>query len=53
MSEFCNAVLGGVGARRGTRPDYPVDTTSAGLLAGVDEQLDCALRLAEGGTAPK
>jgi C-terminal processing protease CtpA/Prc len=53
MSEYWNAVQGDDGARRGTRPDYPVDTTAAGLLAGVDEQLDCALRLAEGGTAPK
>jgi hypothetical protein len=49
MSEYWNAVPGYEGKRRGTRPDYAVETTSAGVLAGQDEQLDRALKLAENG----
>ena len=49
MSEYWNAVPGYDGKRRGTRPDYAVETTSAGVLAGQDEQLDRALKLAENG----
>jgi hypothetical protein len=46
MSEYWNAVPGYDGTRRGTRPDYPVETTIEGVLAGRDEQLECALKLA-------
>jgi hypothetical protein len=53
MSEYWNAVPGYDGKRRGTRPDYAVETTTAGVLAGVDEQLNCALKLAENGGAAK
>jgi C-terminal processing protease CtpA/Prc len=48
MSEYFNAVPGYDGTRRGTRPDYPVETTTAALLEGKDEQLDYALKLAGG-----
>jgi hypothetical protein len=48
MSEYWNAVPGYDGTRRGTRPDHPVATTVSGLLAGKDEQLDFALKLAGG-----
>ena len=46
MYEYWNAVPGYDGTRRGTRPDYPVETTTSGLLAGEDEQLNRALKLA-------
>jgi hypothetical protein len=53
MSEYWNAVPGYEGKRRGTRPDYAVGTTTDAILAGVDEQLNCALKLAENGGAAK
>jgi C-terminal processing protease CtpA/Prc len=46
MFEYWNAVPGYDGKRRGTRPDYTVETKAANLLRGVDEQLDLALKLA-------
>ncbi|HJZ69181.1 MAG TPA: S41 family peptidase, partial [Blastocatellia bacterium] len=46
MYEYWNAVPGYDGKRRGTRPDYQVETKFANLLRGVDEQLDVALKLA-------
>jgi C-terminal processing protease CtpA/Prc len=46
MLEYWNAVPGYDGKRRGTRPDYPVETKTANLLRGVDEQLELALKLA-------
>jgi C-terminal processing protease CtpA/Prc len=46
MYEYWNAVPGYDGKRRGTRPDYTVETKAANLLRGVDEQLDLALKLA-------
>jgi len=46
MYEYWNAVPGYDGTRRGTRPDDPVETTTSGLLAGEDEQLNRALKLA-------
>jgi len=46
MFEYWNAVPGYDGKRRGTRPDYTVQTKAANLLRGVDEQLDLALNLA-------
>jgi C-terminal processing protease CtpA/Prc len=46
MYEYWNAVPGYDGKRRGIRPDIPVETTTAKLLSGVDEQLDAALKLA-------
>jgi C-terminal processing protease CtpA/Prc len=47
MYEYWNAVPGYNGKRRGTRPDYPVETKVANLLNGRDDQLDMALKLAE------
>jgi len=47
MYEFWTAVSDGVGARRGTPPDYPVETAAANLLRGVDMQLELALKLAQ------
>jgi C-terminal processing protease CtpA/Prc len=47
MSEYWNAVPGYDGKRRGTRPDHPVETTTSALLEGKDQQLECALKLAE------
>jgi hypothetical protein len=46
MYEYWNAVPGYDGKRRGTRPDHAVETRTANLLSGVDEQLDLALKLA-------
>ncbi|HKQ74351.1 MAG TPA: peptidase S41, partial [Blastocatellia bacterium] len=46
MHEYWNAVPGYDGKRRGTRPDYQVETKSVNLLRGVDEQLELALKLA-------
>jgi len=46
MYEYWNAVPGYDGKRRGTRPDYSVETKAANLLRGVDAQLDFALKLA-------
>jgi len=46
MYEYWNAVPGYDGKRRGTRPDYQVETKVANLLRGVDEQLDLAMKLA-------
>jgi hypothetical protein len=46
MYEYWNAVPGYDGKRRGTRPDYVVETKAANLLSGLDEQLDLALKLA-------
>jgi len=46
MYEYWNAVPGYDGKRRGTRPDYPVETKAANLLRGVDEHLELALKLA-------
>src|SRR5262245_16668239 len=46
MYEYWNAVPGYDGKRRGTRPDYLVETKTANLLRGVDEQLELALKLA-------
>jgi len=51
MSEYWNAVPGYEGKRRGTLPDYAVQTTTAGVLTGEDEQLNRALKLAENGPA--
>ena len=45
MYEYWNAVPGYDGKRRGTRPDYQVDTKVASMLRGVDEPLDLALKL--------
>jgi C-terminal processing protease CtpA/Prc len=53
MSEYWNAVPGYDGKRRGTLPDIAVETTTAGVLAGVDEQLAYALKLAGAGGAAK
>jgi C-terminal processing protease CtpA/Prc len=47
MYEYWNAVPGYDGKRRGTLPDYPVETKAANLLRGVDEQLEIALKLAD------
>lgn len=47
MFEYWNAVPGYDGKRRGTRPDYLVETKAANLLRGVDEQLELALKLAQ------
>jgi hypothetical protein len=47
MSEYWNAVQGDAGPRRGTVPDHPVETMVTGVLAGRDEPLECALKLAE------
>jgi C-terminal processing protease CtpA/Prc len=46
MFEYWNAVPGYDGKRRGTRPDYTVETKAANLLRGADEQLELALKLA-------
>jgi hypothetical protein len=46
MYEYWNAVPGYDGKRRGTTPDYQVETKVANLLRGVDEQLDLATKLA-------
>jgi hypothetical protein len=46
MYEYWNAVPGYDGKRRGTRPGYVVETKTANLLRGVDQQLDLALKLA-------
>src|SRR5262245_30619242 len=46
MYEYWNAVPGYDGKRRGTRPDYMVETKAANLLRGVDEQLELAMKLA-------
>jgi hypothetical protein len=46
MYEYWNATPGYDGKRRGTRPDYTVETKAANLLRGVDEQLELALKLA-------
>jgi hypothetical protein len=46
MFEYWNAVPGYDGKRRGTRPDYTVETKATNLLRGVDEQLELALKLA-------
>ncbi len=43
MYEYWNAVPGYVGKRRGTIPDYGVQTKTANLLKGVDEQLELAI----------
>jgi hypothetical protein len=53
MYEYWNAVPGYDGKRRGTRPDYPMETTTANLFRGVDEQLGLALKLAAQVTAQK
>lgn len=42
-----NAVSGDEGNRRGTIPDYVVPTNTAGILRGVDTQLEAALKLAQ------
>jgi C-terminal processing protease CtpA/Prc len=47
MYEYWNAVPGYNGKRRGTRPDYPVETKVTNLLKGMDDQLDMALKLAD------
>ena len=44
--EYWNAVSGYEGKRRGTIPDYVVETKVENLLRGVDPQLELALRLA-------
>jgi hypothetical protein len=46
MYECRNATPGYDGKRRGTRPDYTVETKAANLLRGADEQLELALKLA-------
>lgn len=46
MYEYWNAVPGYDGKRRGTIPDYAVETKAANLLRGADEQLELALKLA-------
>ncbi len=46
MYEYWNATPGYDGKRRGTQPDFTVQTKAANLLRGVDEQLDLALKLA-------
>ena len=53
MYEYWNAVPGYDGTRRGTRPDHVVQTKTANLLRGVDEQLDLAVRLADADAPPK
>ena len=53
MYEYWNAVPGYDGKRRGTRPDYVVQTKTQNLLRGVDEQLQLAVRLAEVKALPK
>jgi C-terminal processing protease CtpA/Prc len=46
LYEYWNAVEGGDGKRRGTRPDYVVELKTADVLRGVDAQLAQALKLA-------
>lgn len=46
MYEYWNAVSEYDNKRRGTRPDYVVETRTADLLTGVDAPLDLALKLA-------
>src|SRR5262245_4794609 len=46
MYEYWNAVPGYDGKRRGTRPDHLVETKTANLLRGVDDQLELAQKLA-------
>lgn len=46
MYEYWNAVPGYDGERRGTIPDYAVETKAANLLRGADEPLELALKLA-------
>lgn len=53
MCEYWNAVPGYDGKRRGTIPDYVVETKTTNLLNGVDEQLDVALKLADTKALPK
>lgn len=53
MYEYWNAVPGYDGKRRGTRPDYVVETRVANLLRGVDEQLDLGLKLADNKSPPE
>lgn len=46
MYAYWNAVPGYSGKRRGTIPDYPVQTKVSDLLRGVDAPLDLAVKLA-------
>lgn len=46
MFEYWNAVPGYDGTRRGTKPDHVVETRTADLLRGFDQQIDAALKLA-------
>jgi hypothetical protein len=46
MYEYWNAVPGYDGRRRGTLPDYLVETKASNLLRSVDEQLELVLKLA-------
>ncbi len=46
MYEYWNAVPGYDGKRRGTIPEYKVETKIENQLSGVDEQLELALKLA-------
>lgn len=47
MYEYWNAVPGYDGKRRGTRPDYLVETKALNLLRGLDEPLEMASKLAD------
>ena len=52
MYEYWNAVPGYDGTRRGTLPDHAVETKTANLLRGVDQQLELALKLAGQPSSP-